>query len=98
MKIRSIVAGVLLAATMVVPAFAAPAHEVKTEAAPNDSVDTGIVYGVDEEKDELPAGSLAGAAVCVGVLGLFIVLPGLVCRVHERRESDAPKDKGGDEG
>lgn len=97
MKIRSIVAGVLLATTMVVHAFAAPAYEVTTEAAPNDPVETGIVYGVEEE-NELPAGSLAGAVVCVGVLGLFIVLPGLVCRVHERLESDAPKDKGGDEG
>lgn len=93
MKLKSAIVGVLLAAIMTVPAYAATAHEVKTEAAPNEVTDNGVVYGI-EETDSAPTGSLTGAAVCVVFLISCIALPGIVFRLEKGKEKQGSGQKG----
>ena len=92
MKLKSAIAGVLLAAIMTVPAYAATAHEVKTKAAPNEVADNGVVYGI-EETDSAPTGSLTGAAVCVVFLISCIALPGIVFRLEKGKEKQGSRQE-----
>lgn len=92
MKLKSAIVGVLLAAIMTVPAYAATAHEVKTEAAPNEVADNGVVYGI-EEADTAQTGSLTGAAVCVVFLISCIALPGIVFRLEKGKEKQGSRQE-----
>lgn len=83
MRLKPFICAIAMCASVMASASAAPAYEVKTETAPPDPVNSGVVYGV-EETEEYSFGNIAGIVVGICAIAIIGVAAGYVI-IHRKR-------------
>lgn len=91
MRLKPLICAIAMCASALAFASAAPAYEVKTEAAPPDPVDNGVVYGV-EETEEYGFTNTTGVVVGICAIAVIGVAAGYAI-IHRKRGDMTVEDR-----